>query len=96
MTEFNTQIIPKENKYRLQFETDNKDYFERVQTAAEMCMDHKPLTSFEKIKSMTIDELTELIENIVPNPKIYWIKGNKLVYTSIKEWLESEDLINDT
>ncbi|MBQ7815786.1 MAG: hypothetical protein IJ339_00320 [Oscillospiraceae bacterium] len=57
MTEFKTQELPKENRHCLQFETDNRDYFLRVQTAAEECIDHKPLTNFERIKAMTVEEI---------------------------------------
>lgn len=59
MTEFKTQTFPKENRHCLQFETDNRDYFLRVQAAARECIDHKPLTNFERIKTMTVEELID-------------------------------------
>ncbi|MBR5306866.1 MAG: hypothetical protein IKU47_08080 [Oscillospiraceae bacterium] len=61
MTEFKTQEFPKENRHCLQFETDNRGYFLRVQTAAQECIDHKPLTNFERIKAMSLEEMAMFI-----------------------------------
>ena len=41
MTGFNTQTCRAENSYRLQFETDNWEYFLFMQEAARACVDGK-------------------------------------------------------
>ena len=79
MTEFKTQESPKEKRYCLQFETGNRDYFLRVQTAAENCMDHKPLTNFERIKAMTVEEMAEML-----------CKALEFEYYVVLQWLERE------
>ena len=42
-TEFNTQIS--NGKYRLQFETDNREYYLLMQKMARRCVDGKPMTN---------------------------------------------------
>lgn len=41
MTSFNTIIDAKECTYELRFVTDNKEYFEHIQSEARKCVDHK-------------------------------------------------------
>ena len=81
MTEFKTQEFPKENRHCLQFETDNRDYFLRVQTAAEECIDHKSLTNYERIKAMTVEEMAEMLCETLEF---------EIEYDVVLQWLESE------
>lgn len=52
MTNFNVQLLPDENKYCLQFETSDRDYFNRMKRAAESIMDDI--------------EMRRLIDNFLP------------------------------
>lgn len=54
-TEFNTQVG--NEKYCLQFETDNKEQYLLMQSAARRCIDHAHMTNADKIRSMTDEEL---------------------------------------
>ena len=90
MTEFKTHESPKEKRYCLQFETDNRGYFLRVQTAAAECMDHKPLTNFERIKAMTVEEMAEFLQDLIPTTLIAFYETGYVVRKSAKEWLERE------
>lgn len=96
MTEFKTCESPKEKRYCLQFETDNRGYFLRVQTAAAECMDHKPLTNFERIKAMTVEEMAKLLAEIGYDGCTFCpakVLCEEMVLSCeniIKLWLESE------
>lgn len=59
---FNTQVG--NGEYRLQFETDNKEYYLLMQETARRCVDGKPVTNADRIRSMTDDELNELFHEI--------------------------------
>ena len=61
-TGFNTQVG--NGEYRLQFETDNKEYYLLMQETARRCVDGKPVTNADRIRSMTDDELNELFYDI--------------------------------
>ena len=54
-TGFNTQVS--NGEYRLQFETDNKEYYLMMQETARRCVDGKPVTNADRIRSMTDEEL---------------------------------------
>ena len=54
-TEFNTQVG--DGKYCLQFETDNKEHYLLMQSAARRCIDRAHMTNADKIKSMGDEEL---------------------------------------
>lgn len=54
-TEFNTQVG--NGKYCLQFETDNKEHYLLMQSAARRCIDHAHMTNADRIRSMTDEEL---------------------------------------
>ena len=41
MTNFNTQVCGAERSYRLQFETDNEEYYRFMEKAARLCVDGK-------------------------------------------------------
>ncbi len=61
-TGFNTQVG--NGEYRLQFETDNKEYYMLMQETARRCVDGKPVTNADRIRSMTDDELNDLFHEI--------------------------------
>ena len=61
-TGFNTQVG--NGEYRLQFETDNKEYYLLMQETARRCVDGKPVTNADSIRSMTDDELNDLFHEI--------------------------------
>ena len=61
-TGFNTQVS--NGEYRLQFETDNIEYYLLMQETARRCVDGKPVTNADSIRSMTDDELNDLFHEI--------------------------------
>lgn len=95
MTGFKTDISKQGKQFELVFTTDNKDYFEKVQSVAEECIDHKPITQFDRIKAMSVEELAKLLCNCSDcgNGRCY---GNDLctqgdgASNGIVKWLESE------
>ena len=54
-TGFNTQVG--NGEYRLQFETDNKEHYLLMQESARRCVDGKPKTNADRIRSMSDEEL---------------------------------------
>lgn len=54
-TGFNTQVG--NGEYRLQFETDNKEYYLLMQETARHCVDGKPATNADRIRAMSDEEL---------------------------------------
>ena len=54
-TEFNTQVG--NGKYCLQFETNNKEHYLLMQSAARRCIDRAHMTNADRIRSMTDEEL---------------------------------------
>lgn len=62
MTGFKTDISKQGTKFELVFTTDNKDYFKKVQSVARDCIDHKPITQFDRIKAMSVEELARVID----------------------------------
>ena len=61
-TGFNTQAS--NGEYRLQFETDNREYYMLMQETARRCVDGKPVTNADRIRSMSDEELSGLIRVI--------------------------------
>ena len=61
-TGFNTQVS--NGEYRLQFETDNREYYLLMQETARRCVDGKLVTNADRIRAMSDDELIEFIKNI--------------------------------
>ena len=61
-TVFNTQVG--NGKYRLQFETDNREYYLLMQETARRCVDGKPVTNADRIRSMTDEELAMCLYEI--------------------------------
>ena len=84
MTEFKTDISENGKKFELVFQTDNKAYFEKMQAMARECIDHKPVTQFDRIKAMSVEEMAEFIKLIALGLNSDWVRGN------IQEWLEQE------
>lgn len=74
-TGFNTQVGSGE--YRLQFETDNKEYYLLMQETARCCVDGKPATNADRIRSMADEELAEFLIDLADD-------GN----LRIREWLQ--------
>ena len=58
-TGFNTQVG--NGEYRLQFETDNKEYYLLMQETARRCVDGKPVTNADRIRAMSDEELAEFL-----------------------------------
>ena len=63
MTEFKTDISENGKQFELVFQTDNKLYFEKMQAVARECIDNKPVTQFDRIKAMSVEEMTDLIDS---------------------------------
>ena len=60
-TEFNTQVS--NGEYRLQFETDNREYYLLMQSTARRCADGGPVTNADIIRSMSDEELANIIDS---------------------------------
>lgn len=97
MTEFRTDISENGKKFELVFQTDNKAYFEKMQATARECIDHKPVTQFDRIKAMSVEEMAQLLCNCSDcgNGRCY---GNDLctqgdgACNGLVKWLEQEVL----
>lgn len=95
MTEFRTDISENGKKFELVFQTDNKAYFVKMQATARECIDHKPVTQFDRIKAMSVEEMAEFIcgiFDIQPDDSKY-INGDLIpMYdeNEIRQWLEQE------
>lgn len=95
MTEFRTDISENGKKFELVFQTDIKAYFEKMQATARECIDHKPVTQFDRIKAMSVEELAQLLCNCSDcgNGRCY---GNDLctqgdgARNGLVKWLEQE------
>ena len=61
-TRFNTQVG--NGEYRLQFETDNKEYYLLMQSTARRCVDCVHMTNANHIRSMTDEELATHLHDI--------------------------------
>ena len=60
-TRFNTQVG--NGEYRLQFETDNKEYYLLMQSTARRCVDCGHMTNANRIRSMSDEELADVVAN---------------------------------
>ena len=58
-TGFNTQVG--NGEYRLQFETDNREYYLLMQKIARRCVDGEPMTNADRIRAMCDDELADFM-----------------------------------
>lgn len=99
MTEFKTDISENGKKFELVFQTDNKAYFEKMQAMARECIDYKPVTQFDRIKTMSVEELAkQLVVKIndgfsfgyycLPTGNGYL--SRKIAEVETKQWLEQE------
>ena len=97
-TGFNTQTGG--GQYRIQFETDNEEYFLLMQELARCCVDHpKVKTNADRIRAMTDEELAKFIPNwsytdackCVEKP---YVDCNNECEKCVSEWLQqpAEDL----
>lgn len=85
MTEFRTDISENGKKFELVFQTDNKVYFEKIQAMARECIDHKPVTQFDRIKAMSVEEMTKNLTKL-----FYEVARYTNAKDYIKQYLESE------
>ena len=95
MTEFKTDISENGKKFELVFQTDNKAYFEKMQAMARECIDHKPVTQFDRIKAMSVEEMAEFICGIfdIQPDDSKFINGDLIpMYdeNEIRQWLQME------
>ena len=95
MTEFRTDISENGKKFELVFQTDNKAYFEKMQVMARECIDHKPVTQFDRIKAMGIDEMADYLNEIFdcsncPNDMFLCESKGSVCTKYIKQWLDQE------
>ena len=74
-TGFNTQVG--NGEYRLQFETDNREYYLLMQETARRFVDGKPVTNADSIRAMRDEELAEFLIDLADD-------GN----LRIREWLQ--------
>ena len=74
-TGFNTQVS--NGEYRLQFETDNREYYLLMQETARQCVDGKPVTNADRVRSMSDEEFAEFLIGLADD-------GN----LRIREWLQ--------
>ena len=58
-TGFNAQVS--NGEYRLQFETDNREYYLLMQETARRCVDGKPVANADRILAMTDEELAHFL-----------------------------------
>lgn len=56
-TVFNTQVG--NGKYCLQFETDNKEHYMLMQSAARRCIDRAHMTNADRVRAMNAEQLAE-------------------------------------
>ena len=95
---FNTQTGG--GKYRLQFETDNEEYFLLMQELARCCVDHpKVKTNADRIRAMTDEELAKFIPdwsytNACKCGEKPYVACNNECEKCVSEWLQqpAEDL----
>ena len=82
-TGFNTQVG--NGEYRLQFETDNREYYLLMQSTARRCVGGGQTTNADRIRSMSDEELAELI--VVRVKDIHHQGMRELAYSAWLEWL---------
>lgn len=87
-TGFNTQVS--NGEYRLQFETDNREYYLLMQSTARRCVDGKPVTNADRIRAMSDDELIEFIKNIKVRVALCKVVKNNDAFEKLcsAEWLQ--------
>ena len=99
---FNTQVS--NGEYRLQFETDNKEYYLLMQSAARRCVDGARMTNAERIRSMSDEELAMFLCNFNCGADEYICEGCKAAqycyagHAGTIDWLQqpAEDIDDGT
>ena len=75
-TGFNTQVS--NGEYRLQFETDNIEYYLLMQETARRRVDGKPVTNADRIRAMSDEELANVLREFATKPMqgsfLKWLK----------------------
>lgn len=90
MTEFKTDISENGKKFELVFQTDNKAYFEKMQARARECIDHKPVTQFDRIKAMSVEEMADLLDSFRQCSNCRRNGNNCFPTFRTEQWLEQE------
>ena len=87
-TGFNTQAG--NGEYRLQFETDNKEYYLLMQETARHCVDGKPVTNADRIRAMSDEELANIMADTPICKERYMdcIKDGNDCEICLLEWLK--------
>ena len=80
---FNTQVS--NGKYRLQFETDNREYYLLMQETARRCVDGKPVTNADRIRAMSDEELAAMLKDYKDCNKNCIISNGKHCYQICEE-----------
>ena len=68
-TGFNTQVS--NGEYRLQFETDNREYYLLMQETARRCVDGKPVTNADRIRAMSDEILAQEMIFFCPTDTVF-------------------------
>lgn len=95
-TGFNTQVG--NGEYRLQFETDNKEYYLLMQETARRCVDGKTVTNADRIRAMSDEELCNwLFQRDCTNIAAFLEYGGMGVMNAVQllEWLQQPAEEND-
>lgn len=90
MTAFKTDISENGKKFELVFQTDNKAYFEKMQATARECIDNKPVTQFDRIKAMSVEEMADLLDSFRQCSNCRRNGNNCFPTFRTEEWLEQE------
>ena len=87
-TGFNTQVD--NGEYRLQFETDNKEYYLLMQEAARRCVDGKPVSNSDRIRAMSDEELSDFLAYTWATSARAWQKDTGETLHWLKQRVEGE------
>lgn len=92
-TGFNTQVGSGE--YRLQFETDNKEYYLLMQETARRCVDGKSKTNADRIRAMSDEGLSvwlmrlhTICECCSAKEECDTIENDEVCRRGVLEWLK--------
>ena len=93
-TGFNTQVG--NGEYRLQFETDNREYYLLMQSTARRCVDGAHMTNAQKIRSMSDEELLEVLDYELGCPATgNCEKMNRDCYACWLDWLKQPSEVEE-
>lgn len=88
-TGFNTQVS--NGEYRLQFETDNREYYLLMQSTARRCVDGGQTTNADRIRAMSDEEMCNwLFQRDCTNIAAFLEYGGMGVMNAVQllEWLQ--------